>query len=427
MEKYCFNKKDIYKGMILFVSLIVFFLIALWVTASFPSVRIKNHIKMSTESKVKWAPMGYGYESTKIDYSTDAVIMNNFYNIDSDHPFKSTLLNRLTHESDNIYISSVNDLDLTVQGEAHKSVFYSRYWHGNITVLRPLFFFFDYVGLRGVSVFLFNMLVFLLIICTAKKIGYFAALALALSLVYINLGVIPITLNYLPVFYIMLICSLLVLILDIKKELTYLKIIFVTASLTAFMDLFTVPLVTLGIPLLFIIAKQEKFISEQSFKQILCLLSRFVFCWMLGYGLTWVMKPLLASIFSTDAISEFIDQVRFRINNDPDNLGFIGLRCQSILLNLKTMFTEIYSWQTQFVLAVLLISWFIYRKKGKLSSAFYAYLVIAFIPYLWYFMVANHSFVHSRFTYRTQMITVFGLLLAYKNSVQISNKKMQIK
>ncbi|GHT49048.1 hypothetical protein AGMMS49982_01610 [Bacteroidia bacterium] len=435
MEKCSFSKKNAGKGVVLFVSLIVVYSCALYLSSIIPSKRIQENIKTSAlimedgfiSNPIYFDRAIYGHRlgAAGLDNGTDALMMNNIYNIDNEHPLKSALTNKMTGKV--VGEGGISDLCATVRGEATASFNYSRYWHGYIAVWRPLFVFLDYLDLRKINVFVFNLLVFLLVILTARKFGGFAASALALSLMYVNWFCIPLIFQYIVCFYIAFICSLLILIRNFSKESSYMKILFIAGSLTSFIDFLTAPMVTLGIPLIFIVMKHTKFINTLSFKQILFFLSKLVVCWGLGYALTWGMKPMVAAAFGIDIFQNFAEGLSNRINGAEDfgiyshiygnNIGFAGMRFISLAHNVYRLVIELYLGPTICIVVALLTGWFIFRKKSKLSPVFYAYLLIAMLPYLWYLMAANHSAVHSTFTYRAQMISVFALLLAYGESI----------
>lgn len=432
MERYSLNKKSIFTFGLIFASLIAIYLLVLYISALLPSEGIKKNIKESVQTindPRDWVdPITFSGGETKgpytINIGTDAIMMNVIYNMNLESPFKSILLDRLYGKSDNIYDCMPN-LIATVDGDATHEFFYGRYWHGYIALWRPLFIFFNYLDLRTFNFFVFNLLVFLLIIFTTKKSGYFMALALSLSLIYINFWVIPMAFQYLSVFYLTLISSLIIMVSEVQKESFYLKLFFIIASLTTFLDLLTVPLITLGIPFLFILIKNQNDIKKQSFKQIFTLLFKLGLCWILGFALTWLMKIIIVSITDMSVISESIKQLQYRTNGAGGS--FLETRYVAFYRNLKAMFFGIYSLQTLFILIFVIISWLIFRKKEKLSPVFYIYGIITILPYMWYFIAAEHSIMHNSFTYRLQMMTILGFFLAYKESVDMDKLKNSFK
>ncbi|MBR6418568.1 MAG: hypothetical protein IKS36_07115, partial [Bacteroidales bacterium] len=64
---------------------------------------------------------------------------------------------------------------------------------------------------------------------------------------------------------------------------------------------------------------------------------------------------------------------------------------------------------TTIVMGLLMI--FRFRREGWRPAVIL--IMLALVPYVWYFIVANHSYIHPWFTYRLQMITVMSLFAAF--------------
>ena len=66
------------------------------------------------------------------------------------------------------------------------------------------------------------------------------------------------------------------------------------------------------------------------------------------------------------------------------------------------------------VCAAAVAALFVMRKRAERSSfssgAFAAYLYIAALPFGWYMISVNHSYIHSFMTYRGLGVTVFAML-----------------
>ena len=430
MEHYSFNIKSIFTFGLIFVSLIVIYLLMMSAASAIPSKNIQNNIKNSTVTLLE-ADTHPIFEvstikATRMANFTDAAMLNIIYTIDPKHYLQSPLLSEMsavdtimnqTRQIENPF----GHLKEIAEDKAINRISYARYWHGYIVLFRPLFVFFNYLEIRLINMAIFSMLVFLLIISTIKKVGRFAVMSLATALIYINWFVIPLLLNYIPIFYVAFVVSLLILNIDIRKEKTYLKLIFISGSLTSFLDLLTAPLITLGIPLLFIVIKNKEYINKQTMRQVIFFLLRFVVFWLLGYTLTWLAKIIIMQMMRVDMISEFIEQVRLRVGDGSD-MNPLLLRFHAIARNIRTMFFGFYWLLTLLILTFVFITGFLYRRK-KVSPVFFAYLFIALFPYGWYFIASNHSDMHDAFTFRIQMMTVIGLLLAYKESIDMEKLK----
>ena len=66
------------------------------------------------------------------------------------------------------------------------------------------------------------------------------------------------------------------------------------------------------------------------------------------------------------------------------------------------------------VVALVLLIW----KKAKDMKTIMAYLpmlLVAAYPYIWYLVMSNHSQIHYWYTYRAQVLTMFGILVFVVN------------
>lgn len=83
-------------------------------------------------------------------------------------------------------------------------------------------------------------------------------------------------------------------------------------------------------------------------------------------------------------------------------------------------------WMVVLVVAIILV-YFIVRHFNKYGiKAFGLFLLIALLPYVWYIIVDNHSYVHYWFTFRLQIVAVMGLLFALNSMVKPPDNKQKI-
>ena len=62
------------------------------------------------------------------------------------------------------------------------------------------------------------------------------------------------------------------------------------------------------------------------------------------------------------------------------------------------------------IVAVVLIIWR-KLKDWKTVGAYLPILFVAAYPYIWYLVMSNHSQIHYWFTYRAQLVALFGGLV----------------
>ena len=137
---------------------------------------------------------------------------------------------------------------------------YARYWHGYQVILRPLLVLFSYAGIRYLNTFFLFGLFSLCLLLFYKKLGANVALAFFLAMMSVKLFIVPMSMQLTNMLALSLVAILFTsYYLPPKQNLTSQEIIkeyqlfFVIGSLTAFLDLLTVPLLPVGMVLVFII------------------------------------------------------------------------------------------------------------------------------------------------------------------------------
>jgi hypothetical protein len=176
----------------------------------------------------------------------------------------------------------------------------------------------------------------------------------------------------------------------------------------AYFDLMTYPLAALGIPLILYFL-----LTDHSLLSNIGRMIHYSIDWVVGYAGMWVLKWLIGSAFTGyDLIS--------------DGLGAVGLRSSGALENVNMDYVHVLSenltamlTKPVLALAVLLVLALIiglFRKQfaWKIQwSRLFPILLIGSYPFLWYYVIRNHSIVHVWFAYRVLAITgaaVTGIL-----------------
>ena len=81
---------------------------------------------------------------------------------------------------------------------------------------------------------------------------------------------------------------------------------------------------------------------------------------------------------------------------------------------LKENMQLVFSKQFLAILAFIFIIWLLlficFKKQFKTILKASPILIVSTFPYIWYLVLGNHSQVHYWMTFRSQAITVFGIL-----------------
>ena len=268
-----------------------------------------------------------------IDNFTDAIIINQEYSIDSNAPLYSYMSARRNYDldkttktiTDSEYTEEISNLDedytmnqvgtlkKLVDGKIDTATTYARYWHGFMPVLRVLLIF---MNISEIRIFNFIVLLCLLIYflyLVSKKFGVTIAFIFAYSLIVYDYLFVSFSISAVSVYLIFMIASI-ILLKNIEKIKNLGIYFFLIGCFTSSMDLLSVPLLTLVIPL-FICILNDKQNNTQSFGKI------FKYCvlWAIGYGLTWISKWVIYDlIYHQNIILNALETTRYRASQTGD-------------------------------------------------------------------------------------------------------------
>ena len=318
---------------------------------------------------------------------------------------------RLDQQTDRIMIRNVMP-EIKEMSAFQKALYmngYGRYWHGYVLYLRFLMVFFDLWEIRYINMIVFFVLFAADIGLISKKIhgkkGFFTALLFSLSIVLCYIVIITSCLQYYSSFLVMLIVSAIVLIMNDNNK--YSMLFMITGIVTNFVDFLTVPLITLGMPLLILIVKENDSLRENSYGRQLLFLMRQCLAWGAGYGVCWISKWILSMwMLPQEYIDASVSQHALFWLSDAG----AGTRLWAFRMNIPYYFAghgmKIMLLSLAIPIALGIIGSIYHKKYNKIASL---YLIVAFMPYLWYFVFNGHSFYHAWFTFRLQAVTLFGI------------------
>ena len=350
--------------------------------------------------------------SYTLDNFTDSLLLNVCYDLESDNfnIFERASANSRYRNKGSI----IGNLESVIKGEQEANSTYERYWFGNVAILRPLLTFFNYQTIRYLNyivIFALFMIAFYLI---SKNNGFKIALAFAISLLFMGLPIIPLSLQYTPVCIITL---SVVIILNILYKKEYFKqvlpyIFLLTGCITAFMDLLSYPLLTFGMPMiiLLVLESKEQKTAKEYFKDFL----RMGVLWSLGYFMTFFLKWIIASIVLNKNVIEsawkqFIyrsDITSWKVSKFKAITKNFGLYFNNIVISFIAIYYLIYIVK---IIKSLKNKNIVIKKEN--FSLVIVIAIVALTPYIWYLIFNNHSSVHSWMTYRIQAITMMGIII----------------
>lgn len=410
-------------------------LLALWAAlvaaAAIPNERIYDNMYKSAMFFKDHAPYVNESQLRLVqDNYADVILLNVTWNMGSD-PFASTL-NSAYYDGDD----GENDYGenwgfyCTLAGTPPNTD-YSRYWHGMAAVIRPFMLFTDIDGIKLIG----TITAFVLLAANAAlliiKRQYFAAGALVAALMCVHVWNIYISLEYQPAVLVTL--ALLPLYILFEKNDSALSILAVISGvMIAFFDFLTCETLTILIPLIivFIMRKQDNRLPDLRSNLLLAL--KCGAAWGLSYAGTFLVKWSAASIVTGEnKFIKALTSVEERLVGEAEELDPVAQFFLAPLANISTLFGgyDRVSWGN--IAAGLIISavvlgsiFYLFRSSEKFDRSFtLTMLILGALPFVRYFVLNNHSYLHEFFTYRALASTILALFAMLWFSLEFFPKK----
>lgn len=390
-----------------------------------PQEPIHNHIVNSIgsfQSEGGFPQLVHGYKETTLDNNSDAWML-----LMCDYNGKESFWKKAMGGYYHIYPTEANSglvgMDHLPEIQNNLPIStnsYSRYWHGWLFFIRFALLFFDYSDIRMINMFLQFLLIIACFICLDRKKLSDYSLALGTAFLILVPIATAISFEYSFIFYIVTISYLCILCFHdkIEKQLGYSLFFMILGMTTSYFDFLTFPILTLGMPLTLLLI-----LDRQSANSSGLILSKWVIkysiFWAIGYSGMWCSKWILGSIvLHRNLFTEALDQVVLRTSH-TDGIGVgvvdlqkIGYRA-TVMRNIETLVKKPYILLVLMELIIYLtkIEWFnrsnsVYKQFFKL----FPYLLIAIMPFVWWYVLMNHSFIHNHFTYRSIALSVYAVL-----------------
>lgn len=422
-----YKRKIIFTILSIFGAAIIGFAVLCFVYL-IPTSPIREEVKRSVpvfekETEIfNWAP---NYSFAYADNFTDSIILNTASFASDESVFSNALMN-YRYQSNEPYASQILSLSESMtssDSESHK-LQYARYWHGYLVFIKPLLTILDYSAIRLLNFFIQFILAFAVIRATEIKLGKRVAFAFMGVLFIISPITTGLCLQLSPVYYITLLSSLAILLKGKDSKIKDWQVLLWTGIAVSYFDLLTYPIVSLGIPLLFSIAKGVCHNFTDQIKQLM----ECSFFWGIGYGGMWFSKWLLATLVTgKNVIADAISNIFIRTNNQVTEAGLGNMsitKSEAIAKNFDQLANRPFM-----IVAILLLTIIALLTVVQMlrKSDFFHFSprivmidIILFYPLCWYIVLSNHSYIHYWMTYRGLCISYFSLMLTiiylFKNS-----------
>lgn len=280
---------------------------------------------------------------------------------------------------------------------------YARYWHGYLVAYKPLLIVTSYEGIRKLFHVFEYVLVILIVLLLIKKKRRELILPVLAAFWFICPEVIYRSMAAYPMFAVTFIELAFILIAEklYDDRRIWLAHFLITGCVTSYVDFLTFPLVTLGVPLLFLLVYKNCEIVERIVYTIKCGIS-----WALGYVGMWASKWILASIITDEnVIMDAVNTIFHRMSGVEKQTGDIG-KLELIRGSLSRNSTYV-EWFMIFMVIVICFAIVTLKNKTNRLNTLWSMTFFA-LPFIWYIVCANHSYIHYWFTYRTLTIAIFA-------------------
>lgn len=417
---------------IYFITLIIC-VIALVGTAKIPKTAIEQSIKESAEyyKKVDGIErIQRNREYTYLHYYADSMLLNIVYCIDTDNPLKSTMEAKYYEK---IYADINDDFIEMVEGNKEANQEYLRYWHGSMAIIRPMLTVFniEQIYILNTSV-MFGLIIFLLYILIKEHKSL--AVAFVIGLIIIAIPFVPACLEYSWTFMVMLIVSILGIKIEKNKPNWLGALFLITGMLTCFLDFLSTEIVTLFIPVLFIMAIRNKE-GRLTLKNAFLFIIKMSILWGIGYIGMWLAKWCLASIvLGINSLEYVTEQAMYRMGMNSERMGtniimnnlskiYTSNRLNVITKNIQCLYPIAnFKRYTNIILisilAIFAIIELIIVDRKKIKNMWFSIIlfIIGIMPYIRYELLLQHSYAHRFFTFRNQIITIICLIMIIVDS-----------
>lgn len=303
---------------------------------------------------------------------------------------------------------SIKCLQLYSMGERPDGQWlYPRYWMGFRAISRWLLVFLDYFQIRRYAGTLFFTLFALVFCSVSKNVDVKTAFAFAVSIILVRPQVIANCLQYLCCFLIAFSAMLLTpkLIKSPKWDVVF---FFEIGIVTMFFDFYTVPIVTVGFPLVYLAVLRIR----QGQQITIMWLIRCVLFWLGGYALMWLAKLTLTDLLtSTDGLRNglwsFFGRVGIEKTEGLEEYYSVSMAFERIR---EAIFSDaegkIIYLTGAGMIALTTCVCAIRRKIGwSTLMAHSCLLFVAVVPLIWFTVTAQPIAIHYMFQYRSIALT----------------------
>ena len=375
-----------------------------------------------------------GDRRTELHNYADATTLNILYSIDGKDRVKDIFISPFYSDKMDLSKQVTELLIERITYERAADTMYDRYWHGMVLILRPLLTVFTIMQIRWIFLGALLGLMTLLTAMLIKRKQKFLAVLLWLSALAVQLPVIAFCMEYVPVFLLTFLFSVVVIKWENNRD-AILRLCIVNGTCVAFFDFLTTETVAFVIPMAIIYCIWNSKGKLKKIKEELVYIIKAGCLWMGSYVMTYLIKWCLASIahgeerFSV-ALQQFVgrqgNQVLSYAVDSAEN-GTVSAEAalnagghilpqffSAVILNIRLLLglsgkisLEKLALILIFIVFIAVALVYLFRKPGKLGALPFLLFLLGILPMLRMMVLHNHSIEHCFFVYRALYGTIF--------------------
>jgi hypothetical protein len=405
------------------------------VTYTLPSSLIEGNVQTSL---AQLDAEGYdfvpylGLLQLMADNRTDALILNQSLNPAELDPLRAAFGNymRVNATTWDPQFDQIESLSLALAGEGGELESNARYWHGAQVFVRPMLIFLGHRAIRYTHLVLIAALVVVTALLVRYRLGLKAMFALLAALLLVGAVVVPMSIAYVSVWVIALVgVAVVARLTDSGGMLTWdLEVFLVLGALTAFFDLMSAPLLTLGMPLAALLIARLQAPNEPTARAQVLTTAKLSAAWLFGYAGSWLAKWMLSTLLTQEGILSDAGNAALYHVSEFEGAGLLEGIVAAVSRNVAMLFplfgvaqvsgpnwSAIVAVGTALGLATLALAivWARHRRRDGRWRLLLGLMPLALLPYLRYVLLVWHSAFHYYFSYRSQAITVFLVVYAF--------------
>lgn len=415
-------KTSVFKrGILLYAFIVIAAIIMNMLAFMVPQSPVHQNIIWSAYSFREEGPFPQvikGYDFTIPDNNTDAwMLLIADYDNSEDTLLEKALEGKYYHYPvQNNGLIGTDNIVAVEEGNIEGIWSYSRYWHGWLLPLRLLLTVFDYSEIRFFNIIILGLL--LMGVIVGLEQNGMRKLILPFTVVWI--AMVPVTIPLCMAYMISVLIALTAMLLllyqrdKINTKLTTPLLFLAIGMVTAFSEFLQYPLITLGWPVVLnemLLQKDGKALKERFRQLVLCSV-----LWGFGYIGMWMSKWVITDLLTDmKTIKEAFHQISIRLSSTSnfemtDHIS----RSQTIMENMRRLNQAPFVMLLCGVIIIYIVLFLLGKKRkqtlSKTLDKASLLLLVCVYPFAWWIVFANHSWIHSHFTYRIITITIFAFL-----------------